>query len=120
ALFDDRALLWSNFLVTAEEISLGILVAAATGLTFSIALHFSPRTFRPSVYPIVIASQAVPVVLLAPVLVLWLGFGLAAKLVVIAIVSFFSIVVTTLAALGSVDPDVVKLMRTLDASRIQT
>ena len=120
ALYDDRSLLWSNFLVTAEEISLGILVAGATGLAFAIALHFSPGTLRPAVYPLLIATQAVPVVLLAPVLVLWLGFGLAAKLVVIAIVSFFSIVVTTLSALGSVDPELVKLMRTLDASRLQT
>jgi ABC-type nitrate/sulfonate/bicarbonate transport system permease component len=120
ALYEDRSLLWSNFLVTAEEIALGILVAAATGLAFSVALHFSPGTLKPAVYPLLIASQAVPIVLLAPVLVLWLGFGLAAKLVVIAIVSFFSIVVTTLAGLGSVDRDLLKLMRTLDASRLQT
>lgn len=119
ALYDDRALLWSNFLVTAQEIVLGIGIAAAVGLAFSIALHFSPRTLRPSVYPLLIASQAMPVVLLAPVLVLWLGFGIAAKLVVIAIVSFFSIVVTTLTALGSVDPELLKLMRTLDATRLQ-
>lgn len=120
ALYSDRALLWSNFTVTAEEILLGIGLAASVGLGFAIALHLSPRTLRPSVYPLLIASQAVPVALLAPVLVLWLGFGLLPKLVVIAIVSFFSIVVTTLAGLGSVDPDLIKLMRTLDATRLQT
>lgn len=120
ALYDDRALLWSNFLTTAEEILLGIGVAAVTGLAFSVALHFSPRTLRPAVYPLLIASQAVPISLLAPVLVLWLGFGLGAKLVVIAVVSFFSVVVTTLSGLGSVDPDLLKLMRTLDATRLQS
>ncbi len=120
ALYDDRSLLWSNFLVTAEEILLGIALAAAVGLAFAIALHFGQRTLRPSIYPLVIASQAVPVVLLAPVLVLWLGFGLLDKLIVIAIVSFFSIVVTTLSGLGAVDRDLIKLMRTLDASRVQT
>ena len=52
--------------------------------------------------------------MLAPVLVLWLGFGILPKLVVIALVSFFSIVVTTLAAFAAVDPDLIKLMRTLD------
>ena len=51
---------------------------------------------------------------------LWLGFGIAPKLVVIALVSFFSIVVTTLAALAAVDPDLIKLMRTFDASRPRT
>jgi ABC-type nitrate/sulfonate/bicarbonate transport system permease component len=119
ALFDDRALLWSNFLTTALEIVLGIAVAASFGLAMAITLHFFDRTLRPSVYPLLIASQAVPVVLLAPVLVLWLGFGMLDKLVVIAIVSFFAFVVTTLAGLSSVDPDLLKLMRTLDASRTQ-
>jgi ABC-type nitrate/sulfonate/bicarbonate transport system permease component len=85
----------------------------------AITLHFFDRTLRPSVYPLLIASQAVPIVLLAPVLVLWLGFGLIDKLVVIAIVSFFAFVVTTLAGLSSVDPDLVKLMRTFDATRGQ-
>jgi ABC-type nitrate/sulfonate/bicarbonate transport system permease component len=72
------------------------------------------------VYPLLIASQAVPVALIAPLLVLWLGFGLLPKLVVIALVSFFPIVVTTLSALAAVDPAQRKLMRTFDASRLQT
>jgi ABC-type nitrate/sulfonate/bicarbonate transport system permease component len=119
ALFDDRALLWSNFLTTALEIVLGMAVAASFGLGMAITLHFFDRTVRPSVYPLLVASQAVPIVLLAPVLVLWLGFGLVDKLVVIAIVSFFAFVVTTLGGLSSVDPELIKLMRTLDASRGQ-
>lgn len=119
ALVDDRRLLWSNFLTTALEIVLGILVAASFGLGMAVLLHFFDRTVRPSVYPLLIASQAVPIVLLAPVLVLWLGFGLLDKLVVIAVVSFFAFVVTTLGGLESVDPDLIKLMRTFDASRAQ-
>ena len=94
-------------------------LAASFGLAMAITLHFFDRTLRPSVYPLLIASQAVPIVLLAPVLVLWLGFGLIDKLVVIAIVSFFAFVVTTLGGLSSVDPELIKLMRTLDASRRQ-
>ena len=54
--------------------------------------------------------------MIAPLLVLWLGFGIAPKLVVIALVSFFPIVVTTLAGLAAVDPELLKLMRTFDAS----
>jgi ABC-type nitrate/sulfonate/bicarbonate transport system permease component len=119
SLYDDRALLWSNFLVTAEEIVLGIAVAAVAGLGMAIAIHFSP-TLRRSLYPLLVASQAVPVPMIAPVLVLWLGFGILPKLVVIALVSFFSIVVTTLAGFAAVDPELIKLMRTLDASRLQT
>lgn len=119
ALYADRSLLWSNFLVTAREVMLGSLVALVLGLALAIGIHFS-RTLRAALYPLIIASQAVPVVILAPVLVLWLGFGIAPKLVVIALVSFFSVVVTTLAGLAAVDPDLIKLMRTFDASRLRT
>ena len=118
ALYTDRSLLWSNFLVTAREVLLGIALAAAAGLAFAVAIHFSP-TLRRAVYPLLVASQTVPVAMLAPVLVFWLGFGILPKLVVIALVSFFSIVVTTLAGLAAVDPDLLKLMRTFDASRAQ-
>jgi putative hydroxymethylpyrimidine transport system permease protein len=119
ALYDDRSLLWSSLLVTAEEIVFGILLAAAVSLTLAISLHLS-RTLRRAVYPLLVASQAVPIVILAPLLVLWLGFGFLPKLLVIAIVCFFPIVVTTLDALASVDPDLLKLMRTFDASRPRT
>jgi ABC-type nitrate/sulfonate/bicarbonate transport system permease component len=119
ALYDDRSLLWSNFLVTAEEVVLGIALAAAAGLALAILIHLSP-TLRRAIYPLLVASQTLPVPIVAPVLVLWLGFGILPKLVVIALVSFFSIVVTTLAGLASVDRDLLKLMRTFDASRAQT
>jgi NitT/TauT family transport system permease protein/putative hydroxymethylpyrimidine transport system permease protein len=117
ALYTDRSLLWSNFAVTAEEVLLGILVAAAAGFVCAVALHLSARTLRPAVYPLLIASQTIPIPMIAPLLVLWLGFGILPKLVVIALVSFFSIVVTTLAGLAAVDAELIKLMRTFDASR---
>src|SRR6185312_4104193 len=116
SLFHDRALLWSNFLVTAEEVVLGILVAAVAALALASAMHFFV-TVRRAIYPLLIASQTIPIPMLAPVLVLWLGFGILPKLVVIALVSFFSIVVTTLAGFASVDPDLIKLMRTFDMPR---
>jgi putative hydroxymethylpyrimidine transport system permease protein len=119
SLYTDRSLLWSSFLVTAQEVLLGILVAVAMGAVLSVAIHFSP-TLRRATYPLIIASQAVPVVVFAPVLVFWLGFGILPKLVVVAIVSFFSIVVATTAGLAAVDPDLIKLMRTFDASRLRT
>jgi putative hydroxymethylpyrimidine transport system permease protein len=119
SLYDDRSLLWSNFVVTAEEVLLGILVAAVAGLGLAIAIHFS-RTLRQAIYPLLVASQAIPIPIIAPLLVLWLGFGIAPKLVVIALVCFFPIVVTTLAGLAAVDPGLVKLMRSFDAPRRRT
>jgi ABC-type nitrate/sulfonate/bicarbonate transport system permease component len=119
SLYDDRSLLWSNFLVTAREVLLGILLAAVVAFAFAVAIHFS-KTLRQALYPLIVASQAIPIVVLAPVLAFWLGFGIVPKLVVVALVSFFSIVVTTLAGFASVDPDLVKLMRTFDATRNRT
>jgi NitT/TauT family transport system permease protein/putative hydroxymethylpyrimidine transport system permease protein len=120
ALYVDRSLLWPNFLVTAKEVLLGIVVAAVpAGVVLAIAIHFS-TTLRRAAYPLLVASQAIPIAMLAPILVFWLGFGLLPKLIVIALVSFFSIVVTTLAGLAAVDPDLIKLMRTFDATRLRT
>ncbi len=118
SLYDDRSLLWSNFLVTAEEVLLGILVAAVAGLAFAIAIHFS-RTLRRAVYPLLVASQTIPIPMIAPLLILWLGFGIFPKLIVIALVSFFSIVVTTLAGLAAVDPGLIMVMRPFDAPRLR-
>lgn len=119
SLYDDRSLLWSNFLVTAQEVVLGIVVAAIVGPALAIAIHFSP-TLRRAIYPLLIASQAVPIPIIAPLLVLWLGFSIAPKLVVVALVSFFPIVVTTLAGLAAVDRDMLKLMRSFDATARRT
>lgn len=119
ALYTDRSLLWSNFLVTAEEVLLGILVAIALSVALAVLIHFSD-TARRAVYPLLVASQAIPIPMIAPLLVLWLGFGLKPKLVVVALVSFFPIVVTLLAGLAAVEPELTKLMRTFDASRVAT
>jgi putative hydroxymethylpyrimidine transport system permease protein len=119
ALYDDRSLLWHSFLVSAPEVLLGILLAAIAGFSLALAIHLS-MTVRRSAYPLVVASQAVPVPILAAPLAFWLGFGILPKLVVVALVSFFSIVVTTLDGLAGVDPQLLKLMRTFDAPRLRT
>ena len=119
ALYVDRGLLWSNLVVTGEEVLLGIAVAMLASVGLAVLIHFSDSARR-AVYPLLISSQAIPIPMIAPVLVLWLGFGLAPKLVVIALVSFFPIVVTTLAGLAAVDPELGKLMRTFEASRLAT
>lgn len=119
ALWVDRALLWDNFKVTAGEVLLGILVAAVAGLACAVAIHLSP-TLRRAVYPLLVASQTVPIPIVASLLVVWLGFDLAPKLVIVGLVSFFPIAVTTLDALAGVDPELRRLMRTLDASRLRT
>jgi putative hydroxymethylpyrimidine transport system permease protein len=119
SLWDDRALLAENAWVTIEEVLLGFAIAVVAGFGFAIALHLSD-VLRRAFYPLLVASQTVPVIAVAPILVVWLGFGLGPKLAIIALVCFFPITVNTLDGLRSVDPELPRMMRTLDASRSQT
>jgi len=116
--FDNTGLLLSNLAVTAREVGFGIAVALLVGFVLAVAIHFSP-TLRRAVYPLAVGSQAVPIPVVAPLLVFWWGFGTLPKLAVIVLICFFPIVVTTVDALAAVDPDQVKLLRTLNASRWQ-
>ena len=75
---------------------------------------------RHATYPLLVVSQTIPIVALAPILVVWLGFGIWPKLVIVALVCFFPITVATVDALRSVDPDAAKMMRSLDASAWQS
>jgi putative hydroxymethylpyrimidine transport system permease protein len=119
SLYDDRSLLLSNLSVTAQEVGLGVVLALLVGGLLAFALHLSPP-LRRAVYPLLVSSQAVPFVILAPLLVFWFGFSVFAKLAIVVIVCFFPVVVTTLDGLRGVDTELLKLMRTLDASRWQT
>lgn len=118
AIADEPGLLWENFLSTASIIAGGLAVALVGGTALAIALHLSDRT-RQAVYPALVATQAVPIPVLAPLLVVWLGFGVGPKLVIIAIVCFFPVVVATLDALRRSDADHLKLLRSLGATRLQ-
>jgi len=118
AIWHGGAVLWRNFAVTAEEVALGLCMALALGFALAVAMHLSPL-LRRAVYPLAVGSQAVPIPVIGVLLVFWWGFGIFPKLVVIALICFFPVLVTTVDALRSVDADQLKLMRTLDASRWQ-
>jgi ABC-type nitrate/sulfonate/bicarbonate transport system permease component len=117
-LWDNAGLLWSNFTVTAREVVLGLALALLAGFAAAVAIHLSPLARR-AVYPHAVGSQAVPVAIVAVPLCFWWGFGILPKLLVIALICFFPVLVTTIDGLGRVDPDQLKLLRTLDASRLQ-
>ena len=77
------------------------------------------QVVRDAAYPLIVASQTIPIVVISPILVVWFGYGIAAKVVIVALICFFPITVNALDGLRSVDPETVKLMRSLDASRWQ-
>lgn len=118
ALWNNGDLLWRNFAVTAEEVVLGLGLALIAGLTLAVAIHLFPL-LRRAAYPLAVGSQAVPIPVIGVLLVFWWGFGLFPKLVVIALICFFPVVVATVDGLAAVDPEQPKLLRTLDASRWQ-
>lgn len=118
AIWENRSLLADNAWVTLQEILLGFALALVTGIVFAVAMHFSVLVRR-TTYPLMIASQTIPIIVVAPILVLWFGFGIVPKALVVVLVCFFPITVATVQGLGSVDPDATKLMRSLYASRWQ-
>jgi putative hydroxymethylpyrimidine transport system permease protein len=118
ALWRDRALLAENAWITMQEVALGLAIAAVAGFGFALALHLW-QPLRRAVYPLLIASQTIPVIAVAPILVVWFGYGLGPKLAIVALICFFPITVSTLDGLRSVDPELGRMMRTLDAGRAQ-
>ncbi len=118
SLWSDRWLLATNGWVTLREVLGGLAIAIAVGFALALVLHLS-GALRRALYPLLVASQTVPIVAIAPILVVWFGFGIGPKLAIIALVCFFPVTVNTLDGLRSVDPELPKLMRTLDASRLQ-
>ncbi len=117
-LFNSRALLWGHTLVTLVEVVLGFAAALAVGLLLAGGIAYS-RILERAVYPIIIASQTIPIIAIAPLLLIWVGYGVAPKIIVVALISFFPISVNTVDGLRSVDPDMISMMRTLGATRWQ-
>jgi ABC-type nitrate/sulfonate/bicarbonate transport system permease component len=118
ALWNSAALLLRNFRVTAEEVVLGLGIALLAGSALAVAVHLSPL-LRRAFYPLAVGSQALPIPVIGVLLVFWWGFGMFPKLAVVALICFFPVLVTTVDGLAAVDPDQLKLLRTLDASRWQ-
>jgi len=118
ALWENRSLLAENAWVTLQEIFLGFLIGLAVGLAFGFLLR-PFETLRLGFHPLIVGSQAIPIIVFAPILVVWFGYGIGPKLAVVALVCFFPIAVATADGLRSVDPEATKMMRSLDASRGQ-
>jgi putative hydroxymethylpyrimidine transport system permease protein len=118
SLWESRSLLAENAWVTLREILLGLVCALLVGGIFAIFMHLS-KLFRDAAYPLIVASQTIPIVVISPILLIWLGGGIGPKAVVVALICFFPFTVNMLDGLRSAQPDAIKAMRSLDASRWQ-
>ena len=118
ALFDFRAQALAHTTPTLIETAAGFGVSVAAALGVGIAMdQVSP--LRRALYPLLVGSQTIPIVALAPLLVLWFGFGLLPKILVIVLVTFFPITVALLDGFASVEGEATDLLRTMGATRGQ-
>jgi ABC-type nitrate/sulfonate/bicarbonate transport system permease component len=115
AIRDDWDVLSQGILITAKEFILGFAFGTAAGFLLAIGMAQSRWALR-ALYPILIATQAVPIIAIGAALVIWLGFGLAPKVLIVALIVFFPVLVNVLDGLATVDRDTVNLARAMGAS----
>jgi NitT/TauT family transport system permease protein len=108
-----------HIIQTAIEVMVGLVLGALLGIILGILMG-EVRWLRTLLSPYVIASQAVPKLALAPLFVLWFGFGMTSKIVITALICFFPLLENTMAAMRQTDPNKVNLFRVLHASRWET
>jgi len=110
-----RAILPLHFGATLAAVVGGFVLAVITGIPLAVFLVYSPF-MRRVIFPFLLTLQSVPKVALAPLLLLWVGYGLHSNMIVAATVAFFPIVIDTATGLESVDKELLELTRSLDAS----
>lgn len=116
AFWNARAMLFDHGLITLGEVLSGFVAAAVLGVALAAVIHVIPIA-RSTLYPMVIALQSIPKIGLAPLMVVWLGYGFGSKLVMAFLFAFFPIVIATLGGLAGVPANLEEHFRALGASR---
>ncbi len=119
AMIDWRSELAFHFAITLYETIVGFALAIVVSVPLAVAIVYSP-VLQNTIYPILLVFQSVPKVAIAPLLALWIGFGLLPKVVVVFLVCFFPIIVATATGLSAVPAPVMELIKSLSASTLQT
>lgn len=118
AIWETRGMLWQHSIVTLKEILVGFGIAVLLGFPVAMGIAFSKVIDR-LVYPLLVAGQAVPKVAIAPIMVLWFGFGFRSNVAVAASIAIFPVVVNCALGLKNIDPDMVRLGRSMGASTLR-
>ena len=118
ALFGDLPTILFHAKFTLLESFYGLLIGIALAFVFA-TLMDRFRVMDQAFYPIMIITQTIPTIAIAPILVLWMGFGMAPKITLVVITTFFPITIGLLDGYKSVDPDAIRLMKAMGASRAQ-
>jgi len=118
ALVADRALLLQHSAITLQEALIGLAVGVALGFIAAVAMYALPL-LRRALYPLLVISQTIPTVAIAPLLVLWFGYEMLPKIILIVLTTFFPITVGLLAGFAGADRDGVTLLKAMGATRLQ-
>lgn len=118
AFFQDFPLLMQHTGTTLTEAFLGLTSGIMIGFLVAVLMDRFQLAYR-AIYPVLIITQTIPTVAIAPLLVLWLGYGVLPKITLIIITSFFPITIGLLDGFRSADPDALNLMRAMGATRMQ-
>lgn len=118
ALTENWDVLSVHTLQTLMETVIGLALATLLGLLLAVLIDLSAWT-RKAMYPLLVISQTIPIIALAPLLLLWFGFGLTPKVIVVVLYCFFPVAVATIDGLMSTDRDLLRLMQSMGASRWQ-
>lgn len=118
ALFNNGDIIWTNTIQTLLETVIGLAVATLLGLFLAIVLDISSWARR-AIYPLLITSQTIPIIALAPLLLIWFGYDIGPKVIVVTLYCFFPIAVACADGLLAADPDLMRLLKSMRASRWQ-
>lgn len=118
SLWQIKGLIWQHSLETLTETGLGFLIAVFGGVLTAIIMDISVF-LRKTIYPLLVISQNIPILAIAPLFIIWFGYGLTSKVVVVALVCFFPITVNLADGFQMVDSDMLNLMSAIGASKSQ-
>ncbi|MDO4466760.1 MAG: ABC transporter permease [Bacillota bacterium] len=118
AIVDNFDVLWAHSLVTLSEALIGLFISTILAIGIAICMDLS-KTFKKSVYPYLIVTQTVPVMVLGPLFSIWLGFGMAPKVLIVIFMCFFPIAISFCDSLGQVDKNQINLLKSFKASTWQ-
>ncbi|ANW17206.1 ABC transporter permease [Streptomyces clavuligerus] len=111
--------LWRHTWVTTYETLLGFGIAVAVGVLSAVVMVSSP-TVEKTLYPVLLFAQVIPKIAIAPLFVVWLGFGIAPKILIAVLIAFFPVVISMVTGLKAVDPEMLQLSATMGARPWQT
>lgn len=112
-------MLWGHTLVTTGEVVVGFVLSVVVGVPLAVLIVYSPF-FERTIYPLLVSSQTIPKVAVAPIFLFWFGFGPTPKILVAFLIAFFPIVIATVVGLRSIEPEMIYLARSMGASPLLT